>query len=118
MSLIKTCSIVDIERTTEICGSNKTIAYKILSLYCQELPIYKEQISQYYENLDHNALKKVLHKLRGSCAICHSPNLAKSIKKIEKQDVVIHNDLDEVLINIDEAHRFLLSKQKILSHQE
>lgn len=59
------------------------LARELLSMFTKELPTFRDQINQAYQQEDQEKMTDLLHKLNGACCYCGVPKLKKIVDEFE-----------------------------------
>jgi two-component system sensor histidine kinase BarA len=73
---------IDLEQCIKLTGNEK-LARELITMFLQNLPDFKQQVQQYYNQERWQLLQSTLHKLHGSCQFCAIPRLAEISHRFE-----------------------------------
>lgn len=63
--------------------NKEDLARELLSMFINELPTFREDITKAYQQKDNRKLANLLHKLNGACCYCGVPKLKMLIDQLE-----------------------------------
>lgn len=63
--------------------NKEDLARELLSMFINELPVFREEIIKAYQQRDDKKLGNLLHKLNGACCYCGVPKLKMLIDQLE-----------------------------------
>jgi len=75
--------VVDYAEAIDKAGGSVDLAKELLGMLLQELPTFREQLSQAIEHTDLQAMWDHAHKLHGSTAYCGVPLLRAAASEME-----------------------------------
>jgi two-component system aerobic respiration control sensor histidine kinase ArcB len=77
--------ILDLASATQLMGGNEAIAKEMIASFMDELPSFRQNITDAFNNEDWNTLKHFVHKLHGGLCYSGMPRLKYVTSEFEKQ---------------------------------
>jgi two-component system, NarL family, sensor histidine kinase BarA len=74
---------IDWQQCLKISNQNPDLATELLSMFMQQLPEYKTNILQCYQNNQFEELHQHVHKLHGATCYCGMQHLQKLLSRFE-----------------------------------
>jgi len=110
-------SIIDWPSALERTGGKITLAKEMLEGLVNSLPHEQQSISQALQDEDTAQLKRIIHKLNGSCCYTSAPNLHDICRRLEtqlKKETALDNLEPEFFELFEHIEQFLAVAPKIL----
>lgn len=105
-----TLNVVDEALALERAGGNADLARELYQMLQKELPVYHENLHNYYQQGDMEALLNAVHKLNGSATYCGVPALKAAAESLESNmkrgmEEVYRSGLDTLLSEIERVQQ-------------
>lgn len=75
-------------------SGNRALAEEYLACFIEELPKYKTEFLNFFQQQDYKNLEQAVHKLHGACCFCGVPQLQNQVAQVEalaKHGKQLHN---------------------------
>ena len=106
-------NIIDLEQTIERFNGDEAIAKKLLEMFVEQLPEYRENIQTTFANTNYDKLYDAAHSLKGSLCYVIIPKLSTTVlaletaakKKNQKKIPAIIEKLEDQMAAIEKEYQ-------------